>query len=273
MTSNSSPSRMSTKRQKCQDLFAKYYTGRKFSRSLYLDLIREHVSSGQCVLDAGCGHYLEISRELPPGLQITGVDLEEHLDTKNTDSPYAVRADLEHLPFPANHFDLVISRSVVEHLDRPVAVFTEFQRVLKPGGKVILSTPNKYDYVSVIATITPNRWHGRLVSRLLQVSPDDVFPTLYRANTTRALNRALTAAGLTKKRLENIGHYPVYLMFSPLLFRLGVYYERLTSLRPFAFLRGTILCLFEKPQTVADSNQPLRRKEQTVGAGSFLPRT
>jgi len=43
-----------------------------------------------------------------------------------------------------------------------------------------------------------------------------------------------------------INHYPAYLMFSPVLFRLGVIYERLTSLQAFRSLRGSILCVFAK---------------------------
>src|SRR5207302_7081240 len=112
-----------------------------------------------------------------------GIDLESTLDTDNRRFPFGVRGDLGHLPFPADHFDMVISRSVVEHLEDPKRVFREFYRVLRPGGKVIIITPNKYDYVSLIAALTPYRLHRALVSKIFQVSEDDVFPTLYRANT------------------------------------------------------------------------------------------
>ena len=47
--------------------------------------------------------------------------------------------------------------------------------------------------------------------------------------------------------MDTINHYPAYLMFSPVLFRLGVLYERLTSPRLLRSLRGSILCVFEKP--------------------------
>lgn len=237
-------------RKKCEQLCEKYYAGRKFSRALYQELIRKHLASGSRLLDAGCGRYLEFSKEFSDNVQVVGIDLEETLDTRNRRSPYATRGDLELLPFPAGYFDMIISRSVVEHLENPPQVFREFHRVLKPGGKVILSTPNKYDYVSVIASITPYRWHRALVSKIFQISEDDVFPTLYRANTLSKLGKELRRAGLTETELQAINHYPAYLMFSPLLFRLGVLYEKLTSLHSLRFLRGTILCVFEKRQTV-----------------------
>jgi SAM-dependent methyltransferase len=233
-------------RKTCERLCEKYYAGRKFSRAQYQELIRQHVAAGHRLLDAGCGRDLEFSREFSDDVQVVGIDMEPDLQTRNQSSPYAVRGDLERLPFPSDSFDLIISRSVIEHLADPPRVFSEFHRTLKPGGKVILSTPNKYDYVSILASITPYRWHQILVSKIVGVSEDDVFPTLYRANTLSALRKKLTGAGFTEKELRAINHYPVYLMFSPLLFRLGILYERLTALHFLRFLRGTLLCVFEK---------------------------
>jgi SAM-dependent methyltransferase len=53
--------------------------------------------------------------------------------------------DLEHdpFPFPDNHFDVVIWCEVIEHLtENPVFTLSEIHRVLKPGGAVVISTPN-----------------------------------------------------------------------------------------------------------------------------------
>jgi hypothetical protein len=79
------------------------------------------------------------------------------------------------------------------------------------------------------------------------VPEDDVFPTFYRANTRSAIRKAMKASGLAEKQLTSITHYPAYLSFSPILFRLGVLYERLTSAPFLASLRSSILCVFEKP--------------------------
>jgi hypothetical protein len=119
--------------------------------------------------------------------------------------------------------------------------------VLRPGGKVIIVTPNKYDYVSLLAAATPYRLHRSLVSRIFRVPEDDVYPTLYRANTMSALRKALTSAGFVRRELDTVNHYPAYLMFSPMLFRLGMLYERMTRLKAFRSLRGSLLCVFEKP--------------------------
>ena len=233
-------------RDKCQQLFEKYYAGRKFKDQLYRDLIWNHLPGGGRLLDAGCGRHLKYSKELAGHAEVVGIDLESTLETRNQYPPFGVRGNLDYLPFGTGYFDLVISRSVVEHLENPAKVFREFCRVLKPGGKVILLTPNKYDYVSIIAVMTPYWVHRSLVSRIFQVPADDVFPTLYRANTISTLRRELRNAALKEIDLQSINHYPAYLMFSPVLFHMGLLYERLTSLGPFAVLRGSLLCTFEK---------------------------
>jgi SAM-dependent methyltransferase len=234
-------------RRKCDDLYQKYYAGRKFHDSLYRELIQRYLEPGARVLDAGCGRYLKFCREFSPVAQVVGIDLERSFEANNSQPPYAVRGDLGALPFLSGYFDMVISRSVVEHLEDPPRVFREFVRVLRPGGRVVILTPNRYDYVSLIATVTPYRLHRLLVSRICQVPEDDVFPTLYRANTPSAVRKAMSAAGLIEREMDMINHYPAYLMFSPVLFRLGVLYERLTSLTMFRSLRGSILGVFEKP--------------------------
>jgi SAM-dependent methyltransferase len=233
-------------RIKCKNLFEKYYAGVKFHDDFYRECIHEYLPSGGRLLDAGCGRYLKFSKELARSCQVVGIDLEPELETRNNDSPYGVRGDLNHLPFTSSHFDLIISRFVVEHLESPGRVFGEFHRVLKPGGKVVLLTPSKYDYVSLIAAATPYGLHRSLVSKIFRVSEDDVYPTFYRANTPSRITTELEAAGLRKSELRMINHYPAYLAFSPVLFRLGMAYERLTSLEMFRGLRATILCVFEK---------------------------
>jgi ubiquinone/menaquinone biosynthesis C-methylase UbiE len=252
-------------RQKCDVLFEKYYGNRKFHDSLYGETIANHLSPGDRVLDAGCGRYMKFCKQLSGTAEVIGVDVDSTLDTDNSSHPFGVRGDLNHLPFPSGYFDMVISRSVVEHLEDPPAVFREFARVLRPGGKVVIITPNKYDYVSVIAAITPYRLHRFLVSRIFQVPEDDVFPTLYRANTLSSIGKAMRPAGFIDVELETINHYPAYLMFSPVLFRLGVLFERLTSLHALRSLRGSLLCVFQKQGSAAGQPLPYVRNRNPVG--------
>jgi ubiquinone/menaquinone biosynthesis C-methylase UbiE len=59
------------------------------------------------------------------------------------------------LPFDDESFDYVVSFQVIEHIKRDKEFVREVHRVLKPGGKFIVSTPNKP------MSLTRNPWHVR----------------------------------------------------------------------------------------------------------------
>jgi len=56
---------------------------------------------------------------------------------------------------PDNHFDFVVSFQVIEHIKNDVQYVKEIHRVLKKGGKFIVTTPNKK------MSLTRNPWHIR----------------------------------------------------------------------------------------------------------------
>lgn len=107
---------------------------------------------GKQVLDLGCGDgalsYL-LARE---GACVTGVDNEElglkfarenlqKIDPGKRLRCQFVSASAYQLPFPGENFDLVFLCEVIEHLAEPVKMLAEARRVLKQGGKFLLTTP------------------------------------------------------------------------------------------------------------------------------------
>ena len=201
---------------------------------------------GQVLLDAGCGSDFPFLKQYAPRVGFAvGVDLCP--PTAAVEAPvHVAMANLEQLPFQAGRFDLIMSRSVVEHLDHPEPVFRELARVLRPGGTLIFTTPNKYYYSCLIALLTPESLKARYFRTVFGPDAYDHFPVRYRANTRRALRRVAAAAGLRVIRLEGLRHYPYYLMFSPLLFRAGMLYDRVVTGLGLDALQSTWLVVMEK---------------------------
>lgn len=62
--------------------------------------------------------------------------------TADIESPLAkVKMDIHAIPFPENHFDVVLCNHVLEHVDDDIKAMSEIYRVLKPGGYAVMQVP------------------------------------------------------------------------------------------------------------------------------------
>lgn len=129
-------------------------------------------------------------------------------------------------PVQTASVDLLVSDAVLEHVEKPDVFFAECNRVLKPGGFLCLRTPNRWSYVSMIAAVVPNDWHAKVIS---WVQPGrqalDVFPTYYRANTKRAVQRLLRNHQFSGCVYRHIAE-PSYFGFSRPVYAVAVYVHR-----------------------------------------------
>ncbi|MFI7007296.1 class I SAM-dependent methyltransferase [Streptomyces sp. NPDC050145] len=102
---------------------------------------------GATVLDLGCGDgsAAATAAALLPGHRLVGVDWsQDALRRAAARIPYVVRGELsDHgLPFADGAADAVLFSEVIEHLVDPDSALDEIRRVLRPGGHLMLSTPN-----------------------------------------------------------------------------------------------------------------------------------
>lgn len=93
------------------------------------------------VLDvgAGKGYFCKVLRER--GYTVEACDYQQEF-FKVSNIPFH-KADLNRsIPLPDNTYDCIVSIEVLEHLENHVQFIREVLRVLKPGGTIILTTPN-----------------------------------------------------------------------------------------------------------------------------------
>jgi len=209
------------------------------------DTIDEFVRPEDVVLDAGCGSGRVFQHRLAGRVRrVVGVDVtNEPRDNLNIDD--ALKGDLGRLPLRDEQFNLILVSHVAEHLAEPEAVFRELARVLRPGGRLLLLTPNRWHYVPIVARLVPYRLHV-FFNRWRGVDTRDVFPTVYRANTAGRLRSLAAGAGLTIERLGQFETEPEYLAFHLLPYSLGVLYERAVNRLPLSGLRVNLLLVGRK---------------------------
>lgn len=197
---------------------------------LYEEKLRQIIAPGDRVLDAGCGagkfFGMEFAREI--GCRLVGIDLRQDLRS-NSEIDFGVRAELDGLPFSDGSFDVVNCRLVIEHVDFPVAVLKEFYRVLKPGGRLAIFTPNLLHYFGVAASVTPQWFHVWFNSRVRGFDEEDTFPTRYRANTRRRVRKLFLKSGFSGADINMVEGAPSVLAFNSVLHRMGLAYEWLVN--------------------------------------------
>jgi len=125
-----------------------------------------------------------------------------------------IRADLNNpLAAPDAAFDTIVCIEVIEHLENPRAVFREFQRLLRPGGNLILTTPNQ-ESLRALASLV----FGRHFAAFLGAS----YPAHITALLEMDFQRICVETGFDKPRFDytNTGRIPKLTRFRwPRVFR------------------------------------------------------
>jgi len=113
---------------------------------------------GKVALDLGCrdGYWSERLKE--KGYAVNSLDIEPNY-------PGAIAHSLEDgIPFPDQSQDLIWCTEVIEHLYRPEFLIQEIERVLKPSGRAILTTPNSHWWFYTIVKLwgwTPQKLQNK----------------------------------------------------------------------------------------------------------------
>ncbi|MDA9165647.1 class I SAM-dependent methyltransferase [Alphaproteobacteria bacterium] len=195
---------------------------------LFSDEIKTKLKTDSIILDLGAGagiiHHLSFKGAVSA---VHGIDL----DPRVLSNPYldkAVIGSVNNLPYKDKTFDVVFSNNVMEHLEFPETVLNEVQRVLKPGGKFLFKTTNKFHYVPLFAKLTPV-WFHKLYNKLRGRHPEDTFPTLYKFNCKKDIQERSSKSNLNLKKISIFEGRPEYLRINFVTYILGIIYEKIVN--------------------------------------------
>ena len=144
-----------------------------------LNLVRQHVElRGARVLDAGCGMGMYVAAFEREGAQTYGIEIEaDRAGAATQASPRIALGSAEALPWADSSFDMVFSHEVLEHVADDGQAVREAARVLRPGGRFVISVPNRgfpfethgaewrghYHFGNIpLVNYLPTKWRNRL---------------------------------------------------------------------------------------------------------------
>jgi SAM-dependent methyltransferase len=112
------------------------------------------------VLDIACGEGYGSNLLSKNAREVTGIDMDSKT-INQASKKYSknnlkfIQGKVEDIPVAENSFDVVVSFETLEHTKEHKKIFQEIKRVLKPGGLVIISTPEKKYYTDLPGSQNP----------------------------------------------------------------------------------------------------------------------
>lgn len=106
------------------------------------ELVDYFVPDGCQALDVGCGTGINTSRLKSKTSNLFGFDIADYRREPYKQDFQYVLGSPDKLSFGNSQFDLITTWDVIEHVENDLNFLHEIYRVLKPGGLVLLSTPN-----------------------------------------------------------------------------------------------------------------------------------
>jgi ubiquinone/menaquinone biosynthesis C-methylase UbiE len=232
MTSYTTTSRY----QRCQHIFDRAYPQFCNAGERYEDHIRAVLDETTHVLDVGCGRGSLAEKTIQKSTWSVGIDLVHNDLMHNTTVQSVAVANAGALPFANDSFEVLVSQWVVEHFNAPKTAFSEMARVLKSDGHLVFLTTNARNYIPLLSRLIPERVRRFILEKILRRPAHESFPTFYRANSRRAIQKIAAHAGFTVEKIDYVAN-PFYFAFNVPLFRIALFFEKITDWKPLNFLK------------------------------------
>ena len=126
----------------------RFGTENQSTREKWLEQTLKKIPEGSKILDAGsgntnkkrfCSHLEYISQDFA---EYNGIEEKEGIQKGPVDySDVNIISDISNIPVEGGSFDSVLCVEVIEHIPNPILAIKEFQRIIRPGGHLILTAP------------------------------------------------------------------------------------------------------------------------------------
>lgn len=158
-------------------IFFDYFKGQDYPATIFEqrrlhEMILAYVpSNAEMMLDIGCGNGWVAEACLPKGKTVVSADISltnplKAMEKYPSPRHFALVADALHLPVRNEFFDVIIAAEIMEHVVSPDIFIKNLYRSIKPGGRVIITTPyhEKLEYSLCIHCNKPTPRHAHLHS-------------------------------------------------------------------------------------------------------------
>jgi 2-polyprenyl-3-methyl-5-hydroxy-6-metoxy-1,4-benzoquinol methylase len=175
------------------------------------------------LLEVGCGSGSLLAEMAELGWQVEGLDVDPSaVTTAKMKGLHVKLGTLEESNYPDSYFDAICMSHVIEHVHDPVRLLRECHRVLKPGGRLSMVTPNAQSFLhrlfghSWFALEPPRHLHiftRSTLKTLLQRSgfqTADVFATIRDADGLFVASRSIRRSGKFKQNSEQPRSEKIY---------------------------------------------------------------
>jgi SAM-dependent methyltransferase len=229
-------------------LFRRIYPEYRHRWEVYNELLCKHLTRETAWLDIGCGLNEYVSDFGERAKSSLGVDRESI--PGRSPSPF-LQADIRKIPLPDCCANLVTLRMVAEHLEYIPDDFSEINRLLSPGGVLIVLTTNTLSPMIFLPRLIPFSLKRLIIYMLFDVKDTDVLPTYHRFNTPAKLRKGVYDLCLSE--LLFLEEVPFGRSILTMIFELWYTVTAISHLHSF---RSSLLAVY--------------RKRETPGEGGFL---
>lgn len=154
--------------------------------------IKKHIPDNSIVIDLGCGYKGDLLKIVSNKIKIgIGYDLEICKDNLPPNVNLKKAELNENIDYPKNTVDVVTALAIIEHIYNPQKFCREIYKLLKPGGKLLITTPSLQSQKLL-----------EFMANYLKIISHQEISDHKRYYTSRTLFQELVLAGFNKNNIQ-----------------------------------------------------------------------